>query len=128
MEMKKFLTFIIVILAIVFPVFSGDSQGNGSNTTEIKLDTDKKDTSTSPIRDRMPMHIDIQAWYDAEAQNIVISYNGDQAGEVYLYLNGVMAGYSSEINTVFSVSESGLYSIEILGEDWIAIGEIQISE
>lgn len=74
------------------------------------------------------MHIDIQAWYDAEAQNIVISYNGEQAGEVHLYLNGVMAGYSSEINTVFSVSESGLYSIEILGEDWIAIGEIQISE
>lgn len=126
--MKKFLTFIIVILAIVFPAFSGDSQGNGSNTTEIKLDTDKKGTSTSPIRDRMPIHIDIQAWYDAEAQNIVISYDGEQAGEVYLYLDGMPAGYSSEINTVFPVLESGLYSIEILGEDWVATGEIQIGE
>lgn len=76
----------------------------------------------------MPIHIDIQAWYDAEAQNIVISYDGEQAGEVYLYLNGVPAGYSSDINTTFPISVSGLYSIEILGEDWVATGEIQISE
>lgn len=124
--MKKILTFIIAFLAIASPVIAGDSQGDESQG--IDLDISKGGKPSTPIRDRMPIHIDIQAWYDAEAQNIVISYDGEQAGEVYLYLDGMPAGYSSEINTVFPVLESGLYSIEILGEDWIATGEIQISE
>lgn len=126
--MKKLLTLITVILATLFPAIAGDSQGNGANSNEIKLDINQDSNKNKPTRPRISIHIDIQAWYDAEAQNIVISYDGEQAGEVYLYLDGVLAGYSSEINTVFPVSEYGLYSIEILGEYWIATGEIRISE
>lgn len=72
------------------------------------------------------MHINIKAYYNTESRSINIWYDGESDGEVFLYLNDNVVGYSSEINTTFRIEEPGIYRIEILGESWIAEGSLQV--
>ncbi len=55
-----------------------------------------------------------------------ICYDGEAAGEVFLYLNNNIIRYNSEINSTFPISDPGLYTIEIVGETWTAIGYLQL--
>ena len=55
-----------------------------------------------------------------------ICYDGETLGETFLYLNGNVAGYDSEINTSFQISSPGLYKIEVISESWIAVGYIEL--
>lgn len=120
--MKKVLSLILLMLAVVFPAIAQNSK-TGSSTNRIKLEiSQKKDPATTVPR--IPMYIDIEAFYDSESQTISVCYDGDVEGEVYLYLNGNVVGYDSEINTSFQISSPGLYKIEIISESWIAIGYI----
>lgn len=75
---------------------------------------------------RVPIHIDLEAFYDSESQTISVCYDGESEGEVYLYLNENVVGYNSEINTSFQISSPGLYKIEVISESWIATGYIQL--
>ncbi len=72
------------------------------------------------------MYINIKAYYNTESHSINIWYDGESDGEVFLYLNDNVVGYSSEINTTFQIEEPGIYRIEILGESWIAEGSLQV--
>lgn len=75
---------------------------------------------------RAPMLVDIEAYYNEEEGTLEICYDGEATGETFLYLNGNVVGYDSEINTSFQISSSGLYKIEIISENWIATGYIQL--
>lgn len=78
-------------------------------------------------RFRAPMRIGIEAWYNAESNTIDITYNGEDEGEVFLYLNENIVEYDSKINTSLHIPSShGLYTIEIISETWIAQGYIQL--
>lgn len=72
------------------------------------------------------MYINIKAYYNTESRSINIWHDGESDGEVFLYLNDNVVGYSSEINTTFQIEEPGIYRIEILGESWIAEGSLQV--
>ena len=122
--MKKVLSLILLMLAVVFPAIAQNSK-TGSSTNRVKLEiSQKKDPATTVPR--IPIYIDIEAFYDSESQTISVCYDGESEGEVYLYLNETVVGYDSEINTSFQISSPGLYKIEIISESWIAVGYIQL--
>lgn len=123
--MKKILSLILLMTAIIFTSFAEDSKDN-STCKPIQLESHPIAGSGSSTRPRAPMYIDIDAWYDSEEQVINISYDGDADGEVLLYLNGNIVDISSEINTTFRIQSPGLYQIEIITENWTAEGSIQL--
>ena len=67
--------------------------------------------------------------YDEELRLIEIFSDKDMNVQIYLYdENGNIINYSPSINTILEVSDnhSGLLSIRIEGEDWIATGKIAV--
>lgn len=87
--------------------------------------TSNVDASTT-VR-RSPMRIPIDVYYDDELRQIEIS--GDEDMDVQIYLrdeSGNTITYSSTINTVLDIPDgySGLLSIRIEGENWIATGKL----
>lgn len=123
--MKKFMTIVIVMMALILPLSAKEQQSGSSSsqTTDIVIDLNLKKPGKIP---RAPMKINISAIYDAADNRIDIVYKGESEGEAFLYLNGAVVGYDSELNTSFEVGEPGLYTIEIHTEGWIAYGELQI--
>ncbi|MBO5457018.1 MAG: hypothetical protein J6A20_10950 [Muribaculaceae bacterium] len=122
MKMKKFLSLILMVIAIVTPSIAQEPKENSSSTT-IKLEFQQ--TTEAPTLHRAPMRINIEAYYDSESHTINIYYDGEASGEVFFYLNETIIEYDSQINTSFQISTPGLYKIEIIGETWIAEGYIQ---
>lgn len=123
--MKKILSLILLMTAIIFPSFAEDSKDT-STCKPIQLESHPIASSSGSGVHRVPMYINIEAWYDSEGQVINISYDGDADGEVLLYLNGNIVDISSEINTTFRIQSPGLYQIEIITENWTAEGSIQL--
>ena len=121
--MKKILTLILVMMAIALPSFAEGSKSDNSHSVALEFESISDGTSTVH---RAPMRINIDAYYNAESNTINISYDGEAKGEVFLYLNGVLVGYESEINASFSINTPGRYTIEIIGETWIAKGSIKL--
>lgn len=123
--MKKILSFIVAFIAFALPLYAQNSNGKGEPTSII-FDTHEKGDIPNPKPHRSPMCIPVEAWYDATAETISIQYYGDAKGEANLYLNGQLIESSSDINTTFTVSEAGFYTIEIMTESWTATGNIEI--
>lgn len=122
--MKKFLSLILVMIAVTLPVFAQESTSS-SSTRRVGLEV-RQTQETATIVHRAPMRINIEAFYNEGSGTLDICYNGEAIGEVFLYLNDNIIGYDSELNTSFQISTPGLYRIEIIGETWIAQGYIQI--
>ena len=72
------------------------------------------------------MRIPIEVFYEKESSTLRVYNYSETTGEVYLYLEGELIGYESEINTSFLISSPGFYKIEIIGENWIAEGYFQL--
>lgn len=123
--MKKILTIILALTAFFLPSLAEDSKGN-STPIPITLEVPPGDAIPNPKPLRAPIYIHIEAWYDAALGTISINYAGEAEGEVNLYCNGELVATSNDINSTFMVSESGLYTVEILTESWIATGTIEI--
>ena len=122
--MKKVLSLILLMIAVVFPAVAQNSK-TGSSTKRVKLEISQKKNPATTVP-RIPMYIDIEAFYDSESQSISVCYYGESEGEVYIYLNETVVGYDSEINTSFQISSPGLYNIEVTSESWIATGYLQL--
>ena len=112
------------MIAVVFPAVAQNSK-TGSSTKRVKLEISQKKNPATTVP-RIPMYIDIEAFYDSESQSISVCYYGESEGEVYIYLNETVVGYDSEINTSFQISSPGLYNIEVTSESWIATGYLQL--
>lgn len=122
--MKRILLLMSVVLIGMFPSRAEESK-NISNSGVIELGI--RQQTGAPTILRTPLHVNIDAYYDADRSSICVNYDGEAEGEVFLYLNGNMIGYSSEINTSLSTSgECGLYAIEIVTDSWIAYGELSL--
>jgi hypothetical protein len=123
--MNKILTsLIIVMMMFALKAMAQDSQPDKS-TEGIRLEVAQNNETTG--RHRVPMHINIAAWYNEESKSIDIAYDGEDDGEVYLYMNDNIIGYDSTINTSLQLpASSGLYKIQIIGETWIAQGYVQM--
>ena len=112
-------------MALALPMTAQESDGK-STSKSIIISSHTLNDDTNPTVLRAPMHIPVEAWYDADADTISIIYYGEAEGEVLLYHEGQLIDSSSEISTTFSISESGFYTIEINTEAWIATGDIAI--
>lgn len=122
--MKKFVSLILIFITGILPVIAQDS-GDNSTPERVGFEINRKQESSTG-RHRVPARINIEAWYNAESGSIEIVYDGEAEGEVFLYLNGNIIGYDSNINTSFQISAPGLYKIEIVSESWTAIGFLQL--
>lgn len=123
--MKKIFTLIIALMALALPITTRGSESKPISiplTSESHADDDKPQ---NPIH-RAPIHVCVEAWYDAALGTISVNYAGEASGEVNLYCDGVLVATAPEINAVFMLCESGFYTIEVLTESWTAIGTIDI--
>lgn len=78
---------------------------------------------------RAPMRLPIEVVYDSDTHKIKVS--GDNKMEVQLFLcdeNGNTLDYSQCVNSVLNIpnSYSGLITLRIESEGWIAIGNINV--
>lgn len=122
--MKRLLSFFLLMVAITLPSIAQGSTGN-SSSKRVKLEI--RQTKETPTHmHRAPMFVDIEAYYNEEEGTLEICYDGDATGETFLYLNGNVVGYDSEINTSFQISTPGLYKIEVISESWVATGYIEL--
>ncbi len=122
--MKKILSLILVMMAVTLPVIAQESSSS-SSTRRVGLEVTQTYGRPTTAH-RAPMRINIEAYYNEVDGTLEICYDGDTIGETYLYLNGNLIGYDSEINTSFPIPGNGNYKIEIITSDWIALGSLQI--
>ena len=113
------------MMVFALPLLAKGSKDN-SSTKPINLELRKDSNNSDHPVHRAPMRINIEAYYDSETGSINISYDGEAAGDVYLYLNGDIVDYNSEINTTFQIHTTGMYRVEIHGASWIAEGYLNL--
>lgn len=123
--MKKF---IILLLAVLTLSFNADAEESKSESRiTLAVDTHPYNNDYSGQRHRSAMRILIEAWYIAESNTIEISYDGEDDGEVFLFLDDAIIGYETNINTTIQLPlATGQYQIVIVGENWEATGYIQL--
>lgn len=123
--MKKFFLFIIAFMALASPMIAKESDGT-STSVPVAMDIHPIINKPNHPIHRAPVHICVEAWYNAEHGTISINYYGEIPGEVNLYCDGMLVATAPEINTTFVIGESGYYTLEIVTESWTAIGSIEI--
>lgn len=123
--MKRIFSLILVMMSIAFQSMAQEST-SGTSTKTVGFEAHKKDNNASPTIHRAPMRINVEAYYNVESGVLDICYDGEATGVVFLYLNGNVIGYDSEINTSFQISAPGLYKIEIDSESWTAEGYLKL--
>lgn len=117
--MKKILFLAILAMAFAIQCFAEEKKEQKKEPESISMEF-----HSLKIPDkvhRAPMHIDIEAYYNADSNSIVVC--GSASAEVNLYLDGCLIDHNDEINTSFMLPEtSGTYMIEVLGGSWTATG------
>lgn len=122
-EMKKLLYFIIVMMMLTFQAVA---QKSTTPSQGIKLEITQYRTHKTGVH-RAPMHVNIEAFYNAESNFVDISYDGENEGEVFVFWGENLVGYDSTINTTIQLPyDSGQYCLEIISETWIAQGFISL--
>lgn len=122
--MKRSISLIFVIAGTVLSLLAQNPSVN-STKSPIDLELNRRDNDPKPAVHRVPIHLNIEAFYDSESHTIEILNNGNSEGETFLYLDDIVIDYNSEINTTFQIPKSGLYKIEIVTENWEAFGYIK---
>lgn len=122
--MKKIIAIILLLLTLECQVLAQDKNSAPSQT--VGLHFILKTPAPSNVH-RAPVNININTSYNAENNSIDISYVGEDDGEIFIYMNDDIVGYSSELNTSIQLpSSTGHYRLEIVSETWIAQGHLQL--
>lgn len=117
--MKKFLIILITLLSLEIQCYAEDPKGDQL----IGLEFDQLNSSLK--RHRAPLHINVEARYEATCNSIIVI--GSEQAEVNLYLNGNLIDHSDEVNATFELPETtGIYTVEVIGSNWTAIGYISL--
>lgn len=75
----------------------------------------------------MPMHLAIDVVYDTETNILEVIADPSLEAEVYLYnAYGMNEDYSETINAQFIITVPGIHEIQIQGDGWYAVGQIEI--
>ena len=122
--MNKFLSLILALITSTLPLVAEDNS-NEPPSQPVEFEVHKKQDTSTPAH-RIPARINIQAYYNVEEGTLEVYYDGEAVGETFLYLNGNIIGYDTEINTSFPIATPGRYKIEIVSDSWIAIGFLQL--
>lgn len=122
--MNKFLSLILALITSTLPLVAEDNS-NEPPSQPVEFEVRQKQGTTTPAH-RIPARINIQAYYNVEEGTLEVYYDGEAVGETFLYLNGNIIGYDSEISTSFPIAAPGLYKLEIVSDSWIAIGFLRL--
>lgn len=122
--MNKFLSLILALITSTLPLVAEDNS-NEPSSQPVELDINRNN-EPAPKTHRIPARINIQAYYNVEEGTLEVYYDGEAVGETFLYLNGNIIGYDSEINTSFPIATPGLYKLEIVSDSWTAIGFLRL--
>ena len=122
--MNKFLSLILALITSTLPLVAEDNS-NEPPSQPVEFEVRPKQDTSTPVH-RIPARINIQAYYNVEEGTLKVYYDGEAVGETFLYLNGNIIGYDSEINTSFPIAAPGLYKLEIVSDSWIAIGFLRL--
>lgn len=117
--MKKFLIILITLLSLEIPCYAEDPKGDQL----IGLEFDQ--LKSTPKRHRAPLHINVEARYETTYNSIIVM--GSEQAEVNLYLNGNLIDHNDEVNATFVLPETtGIYTVEIIGSNWTAVGYLSL--
>lgn len=118
--MKKLIIFTLMLVS--FFLFTTAEE------TPVGIEIHKTSkTGTVSNRERAPMRVNLEAYYYAETNLIVISYDGEATGEVTVYHDGEIVASDTELNTVLSIDGTpGLYTIEVTTDSWTAVGDLKL--
>lgn len=121
--MKCFLCFNLILLLFCHYVSAQSPEDTSSQKIEIEI---QQGNNTASL-ERASMFVNLDVYYNPTIQHLTVLYDGFDSGEVYIYSNGTVVGYSPEINTTISMpSSKGFYEIIIVSEKWIAIGHFSL--
>ena len=107
--------------------FISSFQGYAENESVVIdiYQTGHGDKSTS-VR-RSPMRIPIDVYYDEDIHRIAVIGDESIDAEVYLLdAEGIIVFHSASLNTNYTFSTPGTYTIQIQGDGWYAEGEIEV--
>ena len=124
-NMKKILVLVFLMMTLSTTIFADDSTSIPSNIENVSLEITKSGNESK--RHRAPTRKCVNAYYDK--LNNVISITCDMSVEpsISLYLDNNLIDFCHSTNTMFQLPEPhGQYKIEIVGENWMAIGYLDI--
>ncbi len=121
--MNRLLIIPILIIGMFSSTFVPKAYSYVRQNVPIKVTSNNNTNKTQ----REPLILNIEIIYDGDYNAIeVISYDNIQA-EVFLLKNDNIIDYSSDVNTVFYISNDPCqYVIQIKGDSWTAEGELTI--
>lgn len=111
-------------MACTFQALAETSNGKPVSD-EIGLEFHQKDNGSRTHRS--PLRHNITACYDEFTNSIIINCDDGTLAEVYIYQNDTIIEYKQSVTLTFQLPEPhGQYKIEIVGENWMAIGFLDI--
>ncbi|MDE5791372.1 MAG: hypothetical protein K2H96_09115 [Muribaculaceae bacterium] len=127
--MKKNLFIVLVFISSVLLSYAESSNGNYTSKDVELIFRQSKNT---PVKHRMPgkkdvsgnYNVDLDVLYDTISQTIIVQYAGEENGEVRLYYGNTLMDYATDINCSFQIPTTGIYTIEVITENWVAEGYI----
>ena len=121
--MNRLLIIPILIIGMFSSTFVPKAYSYVRQNVPIKVTSNNNTNKTQ----REPLILNIEIIYDGDYNAIeVISYDNIQA-EVFLSKNDNIIDYSSDVNTVFYISNDRCqYVMQIKGDSWTAEGELTI--
>ena len=118
--MKKFI--IVVGLLFTMPHTAVADQ------QDIPLEYNQKSNpNKNGTVNRAPMHLPIDVFYDSDTHTIIVIGSDSLNAEVYVHdSTGTRVFHSASLNTNYTFSTPGTYTIQIQGDGWYAEGEIEV--
>lgn len=122
--MRKLLLAIGVIFSITL------SLSAAKEYVPITIGTKGHPTKNTTVK-RAPMYLSLEITYDDTTHVVEVISEEEVNAQVYIKSeDGNILGYSSSLNTTLNVPSGfiGILTICIEGEEWTAIGEVNIQE
>ena len=116
-----------VLFSLLFSMGLLGLNAQTSSKTTQKVNLKVGDKLGNDKRLRAPIHLPIEAWYDPVELTVEIVAPKELEGEATLESQGMIVGYSKELNAVFTLPfEKGTYTLTIEGESWSAEGSFSL--
>lgn len=116
--------FIILLIALVSSTFSIGAENNKKGDSSEKIILDYSSNNLNPSIQRMPMRIDIEAYYNPNTHTIDVIGADNYNAEVFIYdAAGKVESYSPFLNTTLPIVTSGIHRVFIQSENWYAEGQ-----
>lgn len=104
------------------------TQATFAEQSDIFLEFHRKsDIGKDTEINRSKFFVPIDVLYDSDTHTIIVIGSESLNAEVYVHdSTGTQVFYSASLNTNYTFSTPGTYTIQIQGDGWYAKGEIEV--